>query len=210
MLWKKIWNFFWKDESIYSWLANLFVAFLVIRYIVYPVLGVVLGTGFPIVAVVSESMEHGPHNNVLCGQSFPEMHDSFDNYWDVCGYWYEDRGISKTDFNKFPLSDGFDKGDVIILWRANTNNLDVGDVLVFKGNKPQPIIHRIVKVVEDGGTFYQTKGDHNRDSIGGGLGETKIAEDRLLGKAVIRVPYLGWMKILFVEAVKPFGIIIER
>ena len=208
---KKIWDFFWKEDSVASWVANLFVAFLIIRYIVYPVLGVVLGTSFPIVAVVSESMEHGLHNNNICGQTFDELHDSFDNYWNICGSWYENRGISQEQFSKFPLRDGFDKGDVIILWRANVHNLDVGDVLVFKGNKPQPIIHRVVKVLnEDNKKFFQTKGDHNSDSIEGAFGETRISEDRLLGKAVVRIPYLGWMKILFVEAVKPFGWVIER
>ena len=100
---------------------------------------------------------------------------------------------------------------MIILWRANKNNLDVGDVLIFQGSKPQPLIHRVVKVwEEDSQTYYQTKGDHNSGSISGSLGEEKISEDRLYGKGVIRVPYLGWIKILFVDAVKPLGINIVR
>ena len=67
---KKTWNFFWNDESIWSWLANIIVAFLVIRFLVYPLLGVILGTGYPIVAVISESMEHGTHGELICGQNF--------------------------------------------------------------------------------------------------------------------------------------------
>ena len=55
---KKAWNFFWNEDSVSSWIANIIVAFIVIRFIVYPVLGAALGTSFPIVAVVSESMEH--------------------------------------------------------------------------------------------------------------------------------------------------------
>ena len=82
---------------------------------------------------------------------------------------------------------------------------------MFQGNKPQPIIHRVVKTwQEDGDYFYQTKGDHNSESIAGSLGETKISEDRVYGKGVLRIPYLGWVKILFVNAVQPFGITIER
>lgn len=208
---KKIWNFFWNDDSIWSWLANILAAFLLIRFVVYPLLGIILGTSFPIVAVVSESMEHGLHNDVLCGQKWDGFKESSDNYWEVCGPWYEERGISKSEFASFAFQNGFNKGDVIILWRANKNNLNIGDILVFKGNRPQPIIHRIVKVFEeDGNTFYQTKGDHNSDSIGGSLGETKISEDRLLGKGVVRVPYLGWLKILFVDIVRPLGWNIER
>lgn len=208
---KRAWNFFWNDDSIWSWLANILVAFLLIRFVIYPLLGVVLGTSFPIVAVVSESMEHGLHNNVLCGERFDNYKYSFDNYWEVCGSWYEERGISRSDFNSFSFRKGFDKGDVIILWRANKNNLRVGDILIFEGNRPQPIIHRIVKISEeDGKTYYQTKGDHNTDSISGNLGETKIGEERLLGKGIVRVPYLGWLKIIFVDAVKPLGWNIER
>ncbi len=206
----KIWKFLWHDDSVWSWMANIIVAFLVIRFVFYPLLGVLLGTSFPIVAVVSESMEHGIHNG-LCGKQIEEYKESYDNYWDVCGDWYEKRGISKEDFSKFPLKNGFDKGDVIILWRANSDNLEIGDVLIFNGGRTQPIIHRIVAINEqDGQLVYQTKGDHNSDSISSGIAETSITEDRIFGKGVLRVPYLGWIKILFVDAVRPLGIIIER
>jgi signal peptidase I len=208
---KRFWKFFWKDDSVWSWIVNLVVAFLVIRYIVYPVLGIALGTSFPIVAVVSESMEHGLDRNILCGQKFDELHESFDNYWDLCGSWYVNNNITKEEFSKFPLKNGFDKGDVIILWRANKNNIDVGNILVFQGNKPQPIIHRVVKTWnEDGDYFYQTKGDHNSDSISGTYGEKKISEKRIYGQGILRIPYLGWIKILFVDLVRPLGIVIER
>ncbi len=210
-LWKKIWRFLWHDDSAWSWIANLAVAFVVIRFLVYPLLSVVLGTSFPIVAVVSESMEHGLHNGILCGQPFDEYYESFDSYWRICGSWYENKGISKEEFRKFPFRNGFDKGDVIILWRAGTENLQRGDVLVFQSYKPQPIIHRIVNVwEEEGQTFYQTKGDHNSNSIPEFLAETQISEDRIYGQGVLRIPYLGWVKILFVEAVRPLGIVIER
>ena len=172
----------------------------------YPLLAIALGTPFPIVAVVSESMEHGTHNDIICGQSFPEFRESFDNYWDFCGSWYENRGISKDEFRAFPFKNGFDKGDVIILWRPT--NIEVGDILVFKADKAQSIIHRVVNMTNEG--LYQTKGDHNSRSIQNGLEEHQITQERIYGKGLVRVPYLGWMKILFVEVVRPFGIIIER
>ncbi len=208
---KQVWKFFWHEDSLWSWIANIIVAFIFIRFIIYPLLGIILGTGFPIVAVVSESMEHGLHQGMLCGQQFDEFQESFDNYWQVCGPWYEDKGISKEQFKQFPFQDGFRKGDVIILWKANRDNLDVGDILIFQGNRPQPIIHRVVKVwQEDQSYFYQTKGDHNSNSIDGHLGETKISEPRMLGQGLVRIPYLGWVKILFVDAVRPLGLNIQR
>src|SRR3989338_2692482 len=208
---KRAWQFFWHEDTVWSWVANIIVAFLVIRFIVYPLLGIVLGTGFPIVAVVSESMEQGLHQGVICGQQFDEFKESFDNYWDVCGKWYEEHGINKEQFQTFPFHHGFRKGDVIILWRAHAENLEVGDILVFQGNRPQPIIHRVVKIwQENENSYYQTKGDHNSASIDGSMGETQIGEDRILGKGLFRIPYLGWVKILFVDALKPLGINIQR
>lgn len=208
---QKAWIFFWKDDSVWSWIANIIVAFLLIRFIVYPLLGILLGTGYPIVAVLSESMEHGLHDNFLCGIKIEQFPHSFDNYWNTCGGWYQNYNITSQQFSKFPFSNGFNKGDVIILWHADQENLHLGDVLVFKGSAPQPIIHRIVKIWnEDNNYYYQTKGDHNSNSINGLLGETNINEERILGKGILRIPYLGWIKIIFVDAVKPLGINIQR
>jgi len=208
---KNTWNFFWNDDSIWSWLANIVVAFLLIRFIVYPVLGLLLGTSYPIVAVISESMDHGTSNDIICGQHLVDFPESYDSYWTVCGQWYESNGITKEEFRKFPFKNGFRKGDVVLLWRANEENLDIGDVLIFQGNKVQPIIHRVVNTWEDNdGRYYQTKGDHNNGVITGVYGEEKIGLERVLGKGLIRIPYLGWLKILFVDAVKPLGINIQR
>ena len=207
---KRFWQFFWYEDSIASWLLNIIVAFVVIKFLVYPGLGLLLGTPFPIVAVVSESMEHAPENGVLCGQQFGEFQESFDNYWKVCGGWYEERKISKEKFQSFPFTNGFNKGDVIILWRANSN-VRIGDILVFQGDRPQPIIHRVVLMKEENGEwFYQTKGDHNHESINSGIGEMHIGQERVYGKGIFRIPYLGWVKIIFVEIAKVFGVTIQR
>ena len=56
--WQKIWYFIWEDDSVLSWIVNIILAFVLIKFIVYPGLGLVFGTDFPVVAVVSGSMEH--------------------------------------------------------------------------------------------------------------------------------------------------------
>ena len=206
---KRGWKFFWQGDSFASWVVNIVVAFLLIYFVVYPVLGLVLGTSFPIVAVLSESMQHNLHDGAICGQTITDWKDSFNNYWDTCGYWYDSMGITKEQFRSFHFNDGFNKGDVIILWRAD--DVQVGDILIFQGGRPQPIILRVVKVwQEDGKTYYQTKGDHNLDSIKGALGEMKITSDRLLGKGVLHLPYFGWVKIVFVDLMALFGVQITR
>ncbi len=209
---QRLWYFIWEDDSIWSWLVNIGLAFILIKFLVYPGIGWLLGTSFPIVAVVSESMQHTPDQGLLCGRQMNDFKYSFNQYWSICGSWYEERGISPEQFLTFPLEDGFNKGDVIILMGARPGNLHIGDIVVYQGPKPQPIIHRLVKITEENGQpIYQTKGDHNSDSIHSeSLNEEQIRHEILVGKGVIRIPYLGWIKILFVEAVRPFGWVIER
>jgi len=167
----------------------IFILFLIIYFIVYPVLGLIFQTTHPIVAVVSESMEHSPSNQILCGEEFTDFKDSFENYWSVCGSWYQEQNIFPEQFQTFPFANGFNKGDLVIVWGTKPKNLEIGDVLIFKGSKPQPIIHRITnRWLENNHYFFQTKGDHNQDSIAGFLGETSISEQRVLGKGLLRIP----------------------
>lgn len=211
---KKVWHFLWHDESAWSWIANIVIAFVIIKFIFYPMLGLVLGTSFPVVAVVSESMEHGLHEGEICGQEYDYFPSGFDNWWEVCSYWYTDEeiNISKDQFLDFPMHNGFNKGDIIVLWRANTENIEVGDILVFQSSRSHPIIHRVVKTwtteSETGEIeyHYQTKGDHNQDSFGGYLSEEDITIDRVYGQALFKIPFLGYIKILFAEILQLFGI----
>ncbi|MEM4366383.1 MAG: hypothetical protein QXN46_02190, partial [Candidatus Woesearchaeota archaeon] len=55
---KKVWRFLWHSNHPLSWLADFVLAFVLIKFVFYPVLGWSLGTAYPIVAVVSGSMEH--------------------------------------------------------------------------------------------------------------------------------------------------------
>ena len=54
--WSKFWYFIWEDDSVWSWIVNIGLAFLLIKFIVYPGLGLILATDFPVVAVVSGSI----------------------------------------------------------------------------------------------------------------------------------------------------------
>lgn len=76
-----------------------------------------------------------------------------------------------------------------------TNSLQVGDVVVFDGGMSDPIIHRAILLAND---TVSTKGDHNCASA---AFERDISSDRLIGKAILRIPFLGWIKIGFVELV---------
>lgn len=188
---KKTWWFIWEDDSVWSWIVNIILAFVLIKFIVYPGLGFLLSTSYPIVAVVSSSMEHDGNLNV---------------WWGSQENWYSGYDITKDQFHSFNFKNGFNKGDIMILYGKKAEDIKVGEVIVFKSERPDPIIHRVVKKWEVDGRFYlQTKGDHNPDSIkSSSLDETNISEEQLLGKAVVRVPLLGYIKIWFVELIKLF------
>ena len=189
---KKVWHFIWEDDSIWSWIVNIILAFVLIKFIVYPTLSLALGTSFPIVAVVSSSMEHNA---------------DFDTWWDKSEAWYVKNDITKEDMTSFPFSNGFRKGDIMILRGAKPKDIKIGDIIVFKSKRPDPIIHRIVAKWQEEGIFYfQTKGDNyrtNPDSIKSVyLDETKIHENQVIGRAVFPIPFLGYIKIGFVELIR--------
>lgn len=189
---KSAWHFLWEDDSLLSWLANIIVAFVLIKFVVYPGLGFLLATTHPIVAVVSGSMHHS--GNV-------------DAFWDVQGNWYDEKGISKEQFNGYRFHNGFNRGDIMILVGSSRGTLEIGDVIVFSSSGRDPIIHRVVNIrKEDGSQIYWTKGDNNADSIRSILvDETNIKESQIIGKAVVRIPYLGYIKIGFVELINKIG-----
>ena len=205
---KKTWHFIWEEESLLSWIVNIILAFVLIKFVVYPGLGLIFGTNYPIVAVVSESMEHTADNGMLCGNKVINYRNNLDNYWKVCGQWYEERNISESQFSEWKFRNGFNKGDLMILIGRKAEKTDMGDIIVYSAQRPDiksdPIIHRVVdKWQKDSIYYFQTKGDNNpaviNDTV---IGEAEIHEDRVLGNAVIRIPWLGYVKIIFVETIK--------
>jgi len=178
--WKKVYHFLFVSNSIWSWLVNIVLAFVIVKFLIYPGLGLVLGTELPLVAVVSGSMEH----NGL----------DFDSWWEQNGAWYEEKGITKEMFQEYKFKNGFNKGDVIILMSAEEKS--VGDVLVYNsGQHAYPIIHRVTYINENENT-YQIKGDNNDIAD-----PWDVTESQVIGKALFRIPYIGWLKIWFVGLV---------
>ncbi len=186
LLLKKTWHFIWEEDSLASWIVNVILAFVLIKFVVYPGLGFMLGTSHPIVAVVSGSMEHN---------------GNFDEWWPSQSQFYSPYGITKSNFEKFSFRNGFNTGDIMILLGADFNEIKQGDVVVFMGARPDPIIHRVI--VANSNTL-QTKGDHNTAS---NPDETNIRQEQIIGKAWLRVPWLGWVKIAFVKTLQLIGVL---
>jgi signal peptidase I len=188
----KLWHFIWHDNSAASWIVNIILAYVLIKFIVYPGMGLIFGTHFPIVAVVSNSMEH---------------HQPFDQWWASNEDYYLALNITKAEFEKYDFKNGFNRGDIMILVGKKPADIQVGEVIVFQSKKPYPIIHRVVKKDNMSMWVFQTKGDNNKAQIRDAeLDETRVLEKQLLGKAVIRVPWLGYVKIWFVDLLDFTGI----
>jgi signal peptidase I len=217
----KLWYFIWEEDSVLSWIVNIILAYVLIKFLVYPGLGLALNTGFPLVAVVSESMEHDGYPICLqadqngrcikylegkygiCDKQL-DFRESYnlDDYWKLCGSYYENINITKSEFKDFKMRDGFNRGDIIILRGKKANETNIGDIIVYYSYyRPDPIIHRVVKVKNNGSYYFQTKGDHNPSS--GGF-EQQIPSGLVAGTAWIRLPYLGYVKIWFSEFVGLF------
>jgi len=180
---KKLWHFLWYEDSLASWLVNIVLAFILIKFLLYPGLGLVLGTHFPVVAVVSSSMEHHPEN--------------FDGWWAKSQDFYLSKNITEFDFMRFPFRNGFNKGDIMILAGAHPQELKRGTIIVYWSRKPYPIIHRFIGVNTVGNTTYlMSKGDNNPGMIESfDLNEARIRPRQVVGRALLRIPYLGYVKI---------------
>lgn len=225
-VWDKVWFVLWKDDSPLSIAISFVVAYLLIQFVFYPGLGMLLGTDYPVVAVISGSMEHRANavcsDNIaggiinrdctpreatprICGVGVNETgYVDLDEYWSLCGDWYEARGIGKTAFETFPLSNGFNTGDIMVLRAAD--DIEIGDVIVFQTLRDTPIIHRVIDIQRtDRGIVYSTKGDYNAGQLidyeNTPLGrvpvidERQVSEAQVIGEASFRIPWLGYPKL---------------
>lgn len=199
--WRRFWNWLWNSDSFWSYLVFIVLIFIFVKFLFLPGLGLVFGTSLPLAIVESSSMDHyaipieGISQNNICGKIF-EQSGFFDKdeYWNTCGEWYEkNTNITKQDFANFKLSNGFRKGDLIIIFGKTSDDIKVGDVIIFNAGRNHPIIHRVVSI-----NPIQTKGDHNPSQL---TEEQNIAGSQVIGFAVGKIPYVGWVKLGLTELI---------
>jgi signal peptidase I len=174
---KKFWAFL-NDDSWSSFVVTLVLAFIVIKFIFFPTLSFFTGTALPLVIVESCSMYHEE-------SGFEQTFGS---------EIYEDFGILLGDTGNWIFQNGFSKGDVIFV--VGPKNLEVGDVIIFNGGQNHPLIHRLISVDDK----FTTKGDNYKTNEGLLSAEKDIPEERIIGKALFKVPFIGWAKLIFFES----------
>ncbi len=137
-----------------------------------------LQTDFPVVAVVSSSMEHDSPEATY----YPFM---------------QSKGYSQEDLQEFAFASGMRKGDIAVIKGVPFEKIKVGDVIVYVVPGKEPIIHRVVEVNSEG---LITKGDNNgaADQASGGIAPV-IKPENVKGKAVLRAPLLGYVKLIYMK-----------
>jgi hypothetical protein len=108
-------------------------------------------------------------------------------------------------------------GDIIVIQGVNPKDLNVSypdsNIIVFHNpqNPSELIVHRIIGVSEVNGILYfKTKGDGNGNAWpappqGGldpwdGSNPPGVPQDLVVGKVILRIPWIGWAAIKMQEA----------
>ncbi len=187
---KKFWHLLWKDDTWKGWIFSILFLFIFIKFIFFPTLSFITGTALPLAIVESCSMYHE-------GNLFSD----YDEWWDNHEIKYQRYIINKLDFEEYIFKKGFNKGDILFVVKAKPEKLKVGDVIIFEANYRNPLIHRIIKIKNQNGTYtFSTVGDNNKGQL---EVEKEITEDQLVGQAVFKLaPYVGWGKLIFFEWTK--------
>lgn len=202
---KQFWHYLWYDDSIGSYIVNFIVAFIFIKFIFFPAVGFALNNDYPIVAIVSGSMEHKIVDHRICSNYVLDTSKKSldtDEWWKMCGnYYVSSFNITREKYDEFDYTNGLNIGDVMILYGSEPKDIEVGDILVFVPQSKAffeqkgPVIHRVVKKWQDenGKYHFQTKGDHNAESFNNF--ENDITEENVIGVAVVKIPFIGYVKI---------------
>lgn len=190
---KKFWFLLWKDDSLKGWIFSIIFLFIFIKFIFFPVLSLATGTSLPLAVVESCSMYHQ-------GNLFSDFNSWFLRHENK----YSAFVINELDFHSFPLKNGFNKGDILFIVKANPETLKQGDIIIFNAQQTNPIIHRIISIKDTpNGRIFSTIGDNNNGQL---PFEQDVTGNMLVGKAEFKVaPYLGWVKLIFYDWQKPAG-----
>ena len=114
------------------------------------------------------------------------------------------------------MSPELNKGDVVAWAPTEIEDIQVGDVVVFKSYLSWPeeklLVHRVSDIKHDskGNIILQTKGDANKyvDQAGPHIPEPYIREENLMGKTIsigqhpLKIPFVGNIGIWINDGVK--------
>lgn len=153
------------------WLIEVFLLVGILFFGIKGFMILALRTATPMMGVSSDSMTH--------------PNDAWKNYYEESGY----------DSSKFQFQNGLEIGDLVILRGVNSSeDISVGDVIVWQTSESIPIVHRVAKIKhdEEGRPYFKTRSDKYLK-----LDESKIYLEDIRGKVIFKTPYLGFPSIMF-------------
>ena len=163
----------------YSILFYIVVVYLIFIYVALPAAYAFTPVS-DISAVVSGSMEHNQ----------PAI--QFTYY-----QWLSQEGFNSSVTSHWPFQNGINVGDMVIAYKSDPQQINVGDVIIFVAayqGASEEVIHRVVNVSVINGTYYYTtKGDANAGSF---PFEYDIPYKDIIGKVNTVVPFLGYPKYI--------------
>ena len=89
-------------------------------------------------------------------------------------------------------------GDIVIVEGVEIEEIEVGDIIVFKPHSQgYPIIHRVVRIIEvNGKIIVKTKGDNNLT-----IDPWDVTEEMILGRVLevngipFKIPFIGYLTL---------------
>lgn len=121
---------------------------------------------------------------------------NFEKWWETNKEWYESNEVSKSQIEESSIKNGISRGDLMIIKKET--EYKIGDIIVFSdATTKDPLVNRVISE-----NPYQTKGDNNprqltKENNQGGIDETNIEEENIIGKVSLKVPFVGRTKTMF-------------
>ncbi len=141
---------------------------------------------FSVSGVLVLALRADPYWRAVISNSMKHQDESWREYFEAHDY----------DPSQFPIQDGFERGDMLIIEGVGSvTEISIGDVIVFDTGQPTPLVHRVVDIRnENGEVRLTTRGDANRGSLSV---EKSIKPEQLIGKVIFVIPKLGYLSLWF-------------
>ncbi len=213
-----------KKDKMVEWVVYIVSAFL-FAFIIYTGLGMLFHTPSPMVIVVSGSMEpvmfrgdvvalNGKPVDEIKAQEV-ELNEPIsgvpvkDYLETFCTGTLSERPMNCIDYFKLAPERGIFPSSfkAVKIKFSNGKAIDIGtdgDVIVYFSQRlNEPIIHRVVaKIKAKDGIFFLTKGDSINNPLLDqelGISAYAIPHSEIQGVAVLRIPLLGYVKLLIFD-----------
>jgi signal peptidase len=96
-------------------------------------------------------------------------------------------------------------GDLVVLQGVSPGDIKIGDIIVYRRNSGDFIIHRVIDIVPGANNtlLFRTKGDGNSGEDPWG----PIPQDTVIGRVILRIPWFGHIALVMRSSFAAFIII---